>query len=91
MKHRIEKEQAEHWGQIAMNLAKISGLISECQLILLLKLDISNPEAKPLKAIDAIAEAASGQSYMFCPQTEWTGGDSSDPKNFKINLPHIAR
>ena len=29
-------------------------------------------------------------SYFFMPQSEWTGGDSSDSKNFVLREPHIS-
>jgi hypothetical protein len=89
MAERIDDKQAEHWSDIASKLRQISELIGQCQLTMLLKLHIT--EGKALQAIDNIAEAANGQAYMFTPQTEWTGGDSSNPKNFKPTLPHIAR
>lgn len=89
MAERIPDEQAQHWAEIASNLRQISELIGQCQLVLLLKLNIT--EGKALEALNAIEQAVSGQSYMFTPQTEWTGGDSADPKNFKPTLPHIAR
>ena len=31
----------------------------------------------------------SGWGYMTHPQTEWTGGDSSDPANFTLREPNI--
>lgn len=32
----------------------------------------------------------SGWGYMTHPQTEWTGGNSSDPNNFTIREPNIV-
>lgn len=29
--------------------------------------------------------------YWWHPQPEWTGGDSRDPNNFKLNPPHIYK
>jgi hypothetical protein len=89
MNSKLSVSQAEHWSGVAKKLQQVSALIEECRLDLLLKLNIT--EGRPLEAIDRIADAVNGQSYMFTPQTEWTGGDSSDPKNFKVNLPHIAK
>lgn len=84
MAQRIEKETAEKWQRLAAKLKQISELAGECQMILMLELNVL--DGKPKAAIDAIEEAANGQSYMFTPQSEWTGGD-----NFVVNLPHIAR
>lgn len=85
----IPKETADEWANIANLLSEASRLIEEAHTTLLLDLNIT--DGKPLEAIDKARDALSGLSYMFTPQTEWTGGDSSDPKNFKFNLPHIAR
>jgi len=88
MAERIPDETAALWSQLATNLNQISKLAEDCRLIVLLQLKSDGP---PLQAIENIIDAASGQGYMFTPQTEWTGGDSSNPKNFKHTLPHIAR
>ncbi len=31
-----------------------------------------------------------GYGYLTHPQSEWTGGDSSDPKNFTLREPNIV-
>ena len=38
----------------------------------------------------ALAGNVQGLAYMTHPQSEWTGGDSSDPANTVIRFPHIA-
>jgi len=86
---KIDNSQAEHWSDIASKLRQISQLLDDCQLTLLLKLHVS--DGKALKAIDDIAESSNGMAYLFTPQSEWIGGDSSNPNNFKFTLPHIAR
>lgn len=89
MAQKIDDQKAKLWQELSTKLGEISNLISDCQLILLLKLNIT--EGKSLRAIENIIDATAGMSYLFHPQTEWTGGDSKDPKNFKHTLPHIAR
>lgn len=89
MAQSIDDQEAELWQKLATKLGQISNLISDCQFILLMQLHRKN--GKPLKAIENIIDATAGMSYLFNPQTEWTGGDSKDPKNFKHTLPHIAR
>lgn len=86
MKHRIDKKEAELWQDVADKLRQAAQLVSDAQLILLLKLNITDKESRPLKFIDTVADNIAGGSYLFTPQSEWTGGD-----NFVVNLPHIAR
>lgn len=81
----IDKPLADKWQGLSHRLAQISNLVEECRLVLLLELNITDPEHKALKVVDAIADAVNGQSYMFTPQSEWTGGE-----NFKIRAPHIC-
>lgn len=89
MAQKLDEPTAKFWQELSTKLGEIDSLITDCRLILLLKLNIT--QGKPLKAIENIENAVSGMSYLFHPQTEWTGGDSKDPKNFKHTLPHIAR
>ena len=89
MSMHIDPKEAAHWSSIAEKLRQVSQLIGECRLTLMLELNVL--EGPPSELIDNIESAINGGSYLFTPQTEWTGGDSSDPKNFKTRLPHIAR
>ena len=67
MAARIPDENAALWSKLATNLNQISKLAEDCRLIVLLQLNLTDGPA--LKAIENIIEAASGQSYMFTPQT----------------------
>lgn len=51
------------------------------------------PDDAKMRILDWIkrAETFRGLSYFLTPQTQWTGGDSQDAKNFKVTAPHIAR
>jgi hypothetical protein len=81
----IDRALADKWQGMAHRLSQMSNLVEECRLVLLLELGITDPEHKALKVVDKIADAVNGQSYMFTPQSEWTGGE-----NFKIRAPHIC-
>ena len=85
----ITPKTADHWSRIATCLRQASELIDKAHLTLVMELAVL--DGKPLETIERLTEEISGLAYMFTPQTEWTGGDSSDPKNFKHALPHIAR
>jgi hypothetical protein len=51
----------------------------------------SNEAFRLGRDISAIQSNLQELIYMCHPQPEWTGGDSSDPKNTKINFPHIHK
>lgn len=85
----ITPKTAANWSQIANCLRQASDLIDKAHLTLLLELGVT--DGPPLEKIVGLTEEIAGLAYMFTPQAEWTGGDSSDPKNFKHTLPHIAR
>ncbi|CAB4162736.1 hypothetical protein UFOVP785_100 [uncultured Caudovirales phage] len=85
----ITPEQSAQWQELADKLQAMSKLADECYMLLVLDMDIRG--GKPLERIQAIQELVGGESYMFTPQTEWTGGDSAKPENFKDRLPHVAR
>jgi hypothetical protein len=36
------------------------------------------------------AEDLAGLPYLLTPQPEWTGGDSTDPKNHRHKEPHYV-
>lgn len=65
--------------------SKLEGMVVE-----LVQADI--PEDAKLRTLAWInrADTFRGLSYFLTPQPEWTGGDSSDPANFKLRAPHIA-
>lgn len=86
---RLTPEQEKLWLQISMLLSQAYGLVGQAELLLILELKIT--EGRAFEALNKAEEALNGLSYMFHPQQEWTGGDSSDPKNFVTRPPHIAR
>lgn len=85
--HRITREQAEQWEHLATLWKQASATLSEIEQCLMLEMGIV--AGNPLDAIRKALDATNGQSYMFTPQSEWTGGDSMNPKNFKFRPPHI--
>jgi hypothetical protein len=86
------REMNEHetklWQSCANSWKDASIALENVRMILMLQLEETG---KPLEILEKAIDAVNGQAYMFTPQTEWTGGDPTDPKNFKINPPHIAR
>jgi len=84
----IDTETADKWHKCAELWKTASDALHQIELILLLDLNmLENPASDAVrKAIDAVE----GQAYMFTPQPEWVGGDSSDPKNYKFRPPHIV-
>jgi len=88
MSRHITPAKADQWSVIANKLRQASELLGECHVLLACDLGIT--EGKPMEAVVKAEDAVSGLAYMFTPQSEWTGGDSSDPNNFKFRPPHIA-
>jgi len=84
----ISPDDAAKWRRLADKLKTISELVTDCHVIALLELGIT--EGRPRERIEALSDASSGLSYLFTPQTEWMGGDSTSPDNYKVRLPHIA-
>lgn len=86
-KTRITNEVAEHWSEIAQRLREASRLVGEAQVILMTKL--GHVKGNAFDKLNACEEALNGQAYMFTPQSEWLGGDSSNPANFAFRRPHV--
>lgn len=89
MKHRITEEQASEYRALADKAKAIEEAFSNL-VVATAQADI--PDEVKLKIMNWIdrVEAFNGLSYFLTPQPEWLGGDSSNPKNFAINAPHIA-
>jgi len=84
---RIDDTTADKWQRLATLWREANSNLEQIRLELLTELHIT--EGKPLEVVEEALNATNGQAYMFTPQSEWTGGDSSDPKNFKFRQPHI--
>lgn len=85
----INEITAEQFRKLAAIAREAEEKVQEL-LVSAVRADI--PEDAKMKVLDWIkrAETFRGLSYFLTPQPEWTGGDSSDPKNFKIRAPHIC-
>lgn len=91
---RISREK---WAQLA-NLARAaSKAVDELELqIMLASMDAKKQhhlaEAQLLMDLAQRLEeqGPGGLAYLLHPQTEWMGGDSMDPKNFKWREPYIC-
>jgi hypothetical protein len=84
---RIDTATADKWHRLATFWREVNERLEQIRLELLTDLEIT--EGRPLEEVDAALSACNGNAYMFAPQSEWTGGDSSDPVNFKWRAPHI--
>lgn len=76
----------EDYDHIATELRRIKSEISP-----LFDLAWSNESFHLGRDLADIQQTLQGLIYMSSPQTEWTGGDSSNPKNYKRNPPHIDK
>lgn len=86
--HHIDKVESDTWSANAAKLKQASKLLAQVQVSMFL--DFKGKHTKAIDRISKAEEATSGLAYLFTPQTEWTGGDSMDPKNFKVRSPHIV-
>lgn len=85
---RIDTATADQWHRLSNLWREASERLEQIRLELLTELNIT--EGRAVEEIEGALEAVQGNAYMFAPQSEWTGGDSSDPNNFKWNAPHIT-
>ncbi len=86
MKNYIDSEMADKWRSIADKWKQANCLLLDIRLELLRDIGVrSGPAIETVNR--AIRETA--LSYEYTPQSEWTGGDSLDPNNFKYRFPHI--
>jgi hypothetical protein len=91
MKHYITSEEATLCNNIAANLAAIHDAQQACVLTVAQAKDIL-----PLSAISEILDKMEEirgivGSIDMHPQSEWMGGDSMNPANFKIRRPDFMR
>jgi len=85
---RIDQTTAEKWQRLSSLWREANNTLEQIQLELLTEIGLSG-SCKAIVAVEKALQATNGQAYMFTPQSEWMGGDSSDPKNFKFRQPHI--
>ena len=88
MSERIDEKTADKWQKIATLLKTAKEAVDEAAVALLVELNVTGGAAAT--AIHEAQDALAGHSYMFTPQSEWTGGDSMLPNNFKWCKPHIT-
>ncbi len=84
----IDQSTADKWQKIADLLKTAKEAVDEASASLMIDLGITGGAAST--AVHEAQDALSGQSYMFTPQSEWMGGDSTLFTNFKWRKPHIA-
>lgn len=82
----IDNETAKNWQDVAQQWKKANCILLDIRLALIKDMGVAGGPA--LDAINkAIRETA--MSYEFTPQSEWMGGNSLDPDNFRYREPHI--
>lgn len=88
MNKRISEDQAAEYEGLERAARAITEAVSNF-VVAVAEADV--PEEVKVKCLE-IADGLDtfGLAYRLHPQSEWTGGDSSDPKNTVINAPHIA-
>lgn len=88
MRRRITEDQAAKWMSVADTIRKISEMSEGLYIDFALDkngITLSEGEkAKVLNVLSGIVDGCAGWSYMFTPQSEWTGGDNS-----VVNTPHV--
>jgi hypothetical protein len=87
MKTRLSENETKFWQDCANDWEAASCALTRIELRMM------KHEIMPIKACNAIGEAIdkiSGQRYMWTPQSEWLGGDSSLAENHCMRPPHIV-
>ena len=88
IERHIDEKTADKWQKIASLLKTAKQAVDEAAVTLLAELNITKGAATT--AIQEAQDALAGHSYLFTPQSEWTGGDSTLSENFRWRKPHIA-
>ena len=88
MRRYLNNTEAKEYNDLASKAKAIESALSSL-LVDVVTSDI--PDDAKCEALDFLkrAETFQGLAYFLTPQTEWMGGDSSDPRNFKTRAPHI--
>lgn len=89
MRTRINGQTADQWAKCAALWRIATQALDDMEVLLLL--EMGQTDGKPMDVLSKAIDSVSGNSYMFTPQPEWTGGDSADPKNTVYVEPHICR
>lgn len=93
MKTQSPLSQAD-WKLLEDSASKLDNAMNEFSFNLLMvaaKLDDSDPlKLKLIDQAEKLPDIGSNHPYFYHCQPEWTGGDSMDPKNFKLREPHVA-
>lgn len=88
--HDITEDEAQAYRRLAARAKQIERDLSQLAVSTVAEEIPDDVKARILDWVDR-AETFRGLSYFLTPQTQWTGGDSQDAKNFKVTAPHIAR
>lgn len=89
MRTRIDEQTADQWAECAKLWKTAEQALSDLEA--LMHLNMGQISGKPIEAVNKAIECVHGNAYMFTPQSEWVGGDESDPRNTVYVEPHICR
>lgn len=89
MSRYISTEERKTWDGMSEDLERAYSLVSAAHFKAITELD-HECSKNARNRIGHAKEVLSGLSYLCKPQSEWTGGDSEDPANFKVRAPHIS-
>ncbi len=89
MIRHIDEEERKVWEDLSKDLERAYSLVAAAHYKAITELE-HDCSKNARNRIGHAKEVLSGLSYLFKPQSEWTGGDSEDPANFKVRAPHIS-
>lgn len=89
MNHYLTPEERAACQSLADKARQIATLMGELVVEAITSEHLTTEERLAVLEWDKRAENYKGFAYFLTPQSEWTGGDSSDPKNTKFRKPHL--
>tara|TARA_R110000787_G_scaffold6217_1_gene22086 strand:+ start:550 stop:825 length:276 start_codon:yes stop_codon:yes gene_type:complete len=91
MNHYLTKPEIDDLLSLSEKAKEIESLISDLTVASILSKNIDDETKSNILDWIKRAETFKGLSYFLTPQSEWTGGDSTDESNFKYRKPHICK
>lgn len=91
--HYMTEEHAQTFNQLRRMADKAADAVIELDAVVINSEPTltSDEVLRVLSITNDIGAQLRSLAYMLSPQSEWTGGDSLDSKNFKYRYPHICK